>query len=124
MTQLRQMGSELVGSSGDWTHPQFCGQLEQGMGSPQGDGRAAFRMGPVTRRISLQSGQTVLNPPASLQTTRHFRFVELAHTAPGEQFTATPQTVLAARQQNQTGGVTVKAMHQMQAWFMALHPTD
>ena len=21
MTQLRQMGSELVGSSGDWTHP-------------------------------------------------------------------------------------------------------
>jgi len=124
MPQLRQMGSELVGSSGDWTHPQFCGQLEQGMGSPQGDGQAALRMGPIARRITLQPGQTVLDPPASLQSTRHFRFVELVHTAPGEQLAAPPQTVLAARQQDQAGGITIKAMHQMQAWFKASHPSD
>ena len=84
MPQLRQMGSELVGSSGNWTHPKFCGQLEQGMSSPQGDRQAALRMGPIPRRIPLQSGQTVLDPPASLQPTHHFRFVKLAHTAPGE----------------------------------------
>ena len=124
-----EMRPQLMGASGDGTQPDPCDAIafdpvQWTQNPPEGDGRATGRVIAVAGRLALHSCQGTVNDSTSIEMTMNIREVKLVHPTVGEQRAAAPQRFQSTRQQQNTGGVTVKPMHQTKCRIISVQPGD
>ena len=134
MSDPSEMRPQLMGASGDRTQPHPCDHIafdpvafdpvEWTQNPPEGDGRTTGRVKAVAGRLALHSCQGTVNDSTSIEMTMNIREVKLVHPTMGEQRAASPQRFQSTRQQQNTGGVTVKPMHQTKCRIISVQPGD
>ena len=134
MSDPSKMRPQLMGASGDGTQPHPCDPLksdfiafepvEWTQNPPEGDGRTTCRVKAVAGRLALNSCQGTVDGSTPIEMTMNIREVKLVHPTMGEQKAAAPQRFQSTRQQQNTGGVTVKPMHQTKCRIISVQPGD
>ena len=129
MSDPGEMRPQLMGSSGDGTQPHPCDLLEfdpfeSTQNAPESDGRTTVRVKAIARRLALQSCQRTVDGSTPIEMTMNIREVKLVHPTMGEQRAAAPQRFQSTRQQEHTGGVTVKPMHQTKCRIISVQAGD
>ena len=117
MSDPSEMRPQLMGASGEGPQPNPCNPIafapvKWTQNPPEGDGRTTGRMKTVAGRLALHSCQGTVDDSTPIDMTMNIREVKLVHPTMGEQRAASPQRFQSTRQQQNTGGVTVKPMHQ------------
>ena len=112
MADPGEVRPQLVGASGDGSQPHPCGSIEETQNPPEGGGGTTGGMEAVAGRMSKQSCQRTVDGSSPIDMTVNIREIKLVHLTTGEQRAAAPQRLQSTRQKKNTGGVTVKPVHQ------------
>ena len=123
-----------MGASGDGTQPHPCDPIafntvafdpvEWTQNPPVGHGRTTGRVKAIAGRLPLHSCQGTVDGSTPIDMTLNIREVKLVHPTMGEQRAAAPQRFQSTRQQQNTGGVTVKPMHQTKCRIISVQAGD
>jgi len=129
MSDPGEMRPQLMGSSGDGTQPHPCDAIafdpvQWTQNPPESGGRTTSRVKAVAGRLALHSCQGTVDSSTPIEMTMNIREVKLVHPTVGEQRAAAPQRFQSTRQQQNTGGVTVKPMHQTKCRIISVQPGD
>ena len=129
MSDPSEMRPQLMGASGEGTQPHPCDPsaidpVEWTQNPPEGDGRTTGGVKAVAGRLALHSCQGTVDGSTPIEMTLNIREVKLVHPTVGEQRAAAPQRFQSTRQQQNTGGVTVKPMHQTKCRIISVQPGD
>ena len=114
MADVGQVRAELMGAPGQRPQPELGSAMERPSDTPKRAATASFGVASVTRRLTLQPGQRCIEAAPSGQHTIDLSHIQLVHPAMGEERTATAQALKPASQQQNSRGVTVQTVNQMQ----------
>ena len=114
MADVGQMGPKLMGAAGQRPQPELSAAVTCTADSPERAAAAPLGMTAVAGRLALQPGQRCIKAAPSDQLTIDLGQIKLVHPALGEESTAAAQALQSAGQQENSRGVPVEPVNQMQ----------
>ena len=124
MADVGQVRAELMGAAGQRPQPELGSAMECPSDTPKRAATASFGVASVTRRLTLQPGQWCIKAATSDQHTIDLGQIQLVHPALGEERTAAAQALQTAGQQQNSRGVPVETVNQMQFTIARPQPRD
>ena len=124
MADVGQMSPELMGAAGQRAQPELRAARPCTTNSPERAAASPFGMTAVAGRMTLQPCQRGIKAAPSGQHTIDLGQIQLVHPALGEKRTAAAQALLPAGQQQNSRGVPIETVNQMQFTIARPQPRD